>query len=182
MPFAAVVFIEVLASGVLAYAAAASILPFSLVALCFWAAGALEIFRVRRSNGQRLHGAVGFGCSLVAYLSVLIAAAAYVPAKTIEQYLDRQVVLDSTSMSLQQLDSYCSDHRERFPTWIYLAFADNDKDIVVRWPSEHLTLREFVQSIESQTGLRHRFLSCGNGWTLLHGADGGFGLQIRDRK
>ena len=59
-------------------------------------------------------------------------------------------------------------------------FADADKNTVVEWPRRDLTIGEFLDAIESQTVLRHRFMHCGNGYTVLGGGDCCFGLYVRD--
>lgn len=44
-------------------------------------------------------------------------------------------------------------------------------DRVVRFAALGMTVGEFVATVESQTGLRRRFISCGNGSTILWGVD-----------
>jgi len=85
-------------------------------------------------------------------------------------------------MTLKQLDAYLGwpGNPQRVPVRILFSFAEKDKERSVQWPSEQMTLAEFVAGIESQTALRHSFMHCGNGWTLLWGGDCCSGLLIYD--
>jgi hypothetical protein len=172
--------IESLIAGLLAYAAAATVLPINALVLVFWLSITIEAFRMRLRGKQRMHAFVGLACTLMVVSSVLIAAAHYKPTKTVEKALNRIVMLDSTEMSLAHLDYCAAYHRDRFPVRLSFTFADDDKNFIVKWPSRSPTLGQFIEHIETQSPLRHRFLHCGNGWTLLHGGDCSFGLSIRD--
>jgi hypothetical protein len=155
--------------------AAISLIPMNVIAILIWLP--LVIRRYRRL-GKRSILVTQFGV-----LAVVLVGAALAPCKTTDALLARRVHLDARQMSLQQLDAYVSspESRQRFPIWASFAFAEDEKDEVVSWPSEDMTLAEFIAAIESQTVLRHRFRHCGNGWTLLSGGDCSFGLIIRDR-
>jgi hypothetical protein len=61
-----------------------------------------------------------------------------------------------------------------------MTLLDADASQVVEWPARELSLRQFVEALETQTDLRHRFLSCGNGYSLLKGPDCGFGMILRN--
>jgi len=174
------ILIEMLMAAILAYAAAATIIPLNVMAVILWLSITVEACRTRLRNKQPIYAAIGVACTMLAVGSVLNAAAQYKPSKTVEIIFDRTVSLESTELSLAQLDYYCTYRREQFPIRLSLTFADADKDFIVTWPSHSLTLREFIGTIESQTHLRHRFGHCGNGWTLLYGGDCSFGLSIRD--
>jgi hypothetical protein len=55
-----------------------------------------------------------------------------------------------------------------------------DASTDVQFRGRVMSLREFAATIESQTSLRHRFGSCGNGYTILGGEDCSFGMSLRD--
>ena len=112
-------------------------------------------------------------------MAAVLILAASLPKYT-DAVLARPVQLDRTEMSLDELDRYLQSYPRRFPTQIYINFTASQRNQHVRWPAQELTLGMFVQAIESQTPLRHRFHHCGNGWTLLGGGDCCFGLSISD--
>jgi hypothetical protein len=172
--------VEVLQAGLLACAAAATIIPLNLGLLMLWVCLTCKVFRERRRRRHRKHAAIGLACSVMTVSFVLVGAARYKPTKTVENFLYQDVSLEFPQMSLAELDDYSRWHREEFPIRVHWTFADADKDIVVTWASPSPTLREFIDNVESQTQLRHRFEHCGNGWSLLHGGDCSFGLSFRD--
>lgn len=181
-PVVAVAF-ELLFVAAFACTAAVFILPFSLMMLLASMLVVVESFRIRWQHGQRRAAVLGAFAGTTVVCAVLLAAAFYRPAKIAEQELDREVSLDATAMSLGQLGQYCQQRHDQLPVHVSFEFDERDarqKELVVHWPSRRLTLRQFVQSIESQTPLRGHFSSCGNGWTLLYGPDCSFGLSLRD--
>jgi hypothetical protein len=65
------------------------------------------------------------------------------------------------------------------PRYIYIATTSQNVDKQIRFRTTDITLREFVDTIESQSDLRHRFMHCGNGSSILFGGDCCFGLRLR---
>ncbi|MGE3315623.1 MAG: hypothetical protein AB7O26_10945 [Planctomycetaceae bacterium] len=174
------ILLEMAVMAGLAFAAAATIIPLSVVLLIIALCTAFEFFCVRWKSNRR-SGAVVHGLASIAAIALTLAAAhLYRPAKVIEQKLDQSVTLHKREMSLERLAFEASAEPDRFGGRIQFTFAAADKDIVVRWPAETMTLREFVAAIESQTPLRHRFGHCGNGATILYGGNCVFGLWIRE--
>ena len=41
------------------------------------------------------------------------------------------------------------------------------RDRVVHFTALDMAVGDFIAAVETQTGMRHRFRSCGNGWTIL---------------
>jgi len=176
----AVLVFELALASCIALATSATMIPFSVIALVFWGVVTIEFLRYRwRKNGLG-NAALGVAASSMTFGTILLGAAMYLPSKTVEKQLARAVKLKSTEMSLAELEHYLRYDRKHVPIHVWLTFAEDDKDALVRFPSPQITLREFIECIESQTVLRHRFMHCGNGWTLLHGGDCCFGLGIRD--
>ena len=174
MRFSSSLIIDFVWSVVAGTVMAISVIPLNIAAFVIWLL--LLIWRSRRLGKARV---VLCQCGV---LFAIVVSAAVAPVKITEQCLGSRVSLDEKQMSLQQLDAYVAspEKRGRFPIRIALTFAEEDKDNIVRWPSEQMTLGEFIAALESETALRHRFQHCGNGWTLLWGGDCCFGLSIRD--
>ena len=111
----------------------------------------------------------------------IIAIAAALPGKRIERLLDETVVLDSTEMTLDELKEYCEwEAREQFPLRTSIQYGDRNGGLLVRFSDEVLTLRGFINAIESQTPLRHRIDGCGNAYTIIDGPAYNFGMSLRE--
>ena len=102
------------------------------------------------------------------------------PSKIVEQQLDREIALTSTRMTLAELSYVAAYDRRSFPIHTSFCFADADQDTLIEFPRRDLSIREFLDAIETQTVLRRRFMHCGNGYTILGGGDCCFGLYVRD--
>lgn len=157
--------------------AAILVIPLSFVCLLTWAG-----WQWARSEGER--SVVNAKTTPQAALLVAALLAAYLwPGKYTEQVLDRPVSLNSQSYTLAELyEATARPLRTEIELPIRTAwgFAEEDADQLVAFGVRRMSLREFVETIESQTSIRHRFLHCGNGWTLLRGGDCSFGLLMRD--
>ena len=153
---------------------AVSVIPINAAALGIWL-----LFLVRRYRRLGRPSLLLVQCGT---LGLILAVAALAPVKIAQQYLGRSIRLGTKQMTLQQLDAYVAslNNRDQVPIRMAFHFAEEDKDKTVEWPSEQMTLHEFVAGIESQTTLRHRFVHCGNGWTLLWGGDCCSALSIYD--
>lgn len=172
-------FLEVAVVGGLAFAAAAVIPPFNAGLLLFVLIFAVHRFRIRLRNSPR-NAIIAFAGSFIVGTTILAAAAIHKPSKTTERVLSQRMTLQSKQMSLAELDFHCTFNREQFPIRISLSFADKKKNTMVRWDDRELTLRDFLGTLQAQTGLTHEFGHCGNGWTLLNGGDCSFGLMVFD--
>lgn len=112
----------------------------------------------------------------VSIVIAIVTAAAMAPGKAIDEVLKRPVVLEQEDMTLSEIEDYSIEYRyERVPLMVY--FNDNGDD-VVHFTATELTLNEFIQSIESQTGMRHHFGYCGNATTVRWGPGYNFGLSF----
>ncbi len=153
---------------------AVTVVPINLIALTAWLLLAWFCYARLR---MRLSVAVQF-----LGLALVLCGAWIAPVKTTQDVLRRIITFDRRQMSLEQLDAYVSspENRQRLPVKVELAFAVDDKDMVIVLPSERISVADFIDSIQSQTKLRARFEHCGNGWTLLWGGDCCFGLFIVD--
>ena len=170
-------FLFPLAAGAIA---AMAVLPFSAIAFVVGVIAVLMKSRSRLCAGHARFAVVGLVASTVIFGGIVAAAALYRPAKVIEQQLQRTVNLPSTRLTLAELSYEAAYGRRSFPIQVSFCFADADKDIVVEWPHNDLTIGDFLAAIESQTVLRGRFVHCGNGYTVLGGGDCSFGLYVRD--
>lgn len=160
--------------------AAIAVFPLSLLALIVFAIGMWIIALSRfRNRCTRLAITNSIAATLI-FGGILAVAALYHPAKIVDQQLACKINLPSTEMTLAELSYAATYDRRSFPIRTSFCFADDDKNIVIRWPQKDLTVGEFLDGIESQTVLRRRFMHCGNGYTVLGGGDCCFGLYVRD--
>jgi hypothetical protein len=174
--------IDVLVATVTGAMAAVAIFPIFVIPLIVCVVSIVFATRSRMRDGNLRLATCGAIATTFVFVGVVTAAAVYQPTKVIEQQLSRSVTLPSTRMTLADLAELVTYNRRAFPIGISIGFDDEDKDIVVEWPSRELTVRDFLVAIESQTVLRHRFMHCGNGYTVLGGGDCSFGLYIREPK
>lgn len=111
---------------------------------------------------------------------LIVVAAILAPVKTTERVLDRPMVLPRTEVTIAEMDRETNfENAEWLPRYIYVSTTTEDADKRIRFRSTDITLREFVDTIESQSELRHRFMHCGNGSSILFGGDCCFGLRLR---
>ena len=109
-----------------------------------------------------------------------VYAAHLAPFKTTESYLNRTLELPRTTIALRELACLDDDYRATlYLRGITVSISDDQVEQKVTFPSTKLSLREFVDAVERQTSLRHRFGHCGNGSSILWGGDCSFGLQLR---
>lgn len=124
-------------------------------------------------------GVLTFGTYVLVTLSIVVAAV-LAPVKTSERVLEHPLVLPKTEMAITELDRETNfENTQWLPRYIYVATASRNADKQIRFRSTDITLREFVDTIESQSDLRHRFMHCGNGSSILFGGDCCFGLRLR---
>ena len=82
---------------------------------------------------------------------VLVAASA-APVKIKDEVLARPMILprrDLTLLELQQHLERCGPARNFVPTHISLSFPESEGSTEIRFPAEKLTLREFVEILDS---------------------------------
>jgi hypothetical protein len=117
-------------------------------------------------------------------LMVGIVTAAYLaPVKTLDRVLERQVNLPTAEMTLGELRDHADlDIHESFPVRLSISVHESEDSLLIRFPSQKLSLRQFLSVVESQSPLRHRFVCCGNGYTVLWGEYGGSHLNLRNPK
>jgi hypothetical protein len=112
--------------------------------------------------------------------SVVTIAAVLAPVKTTERVLEHPLVLPKTELTLAEMDREADFKSTQWlPRYIYVATTSENADAQIRFRSTEITLREFIDTIESQSKLRHRFMHCGNGSSILFGGDCCFGLRLR---
>ena len=128
---------------------------------------------------KRGRGAFTFATYVVVTLSIVIAAI-LAPVKTTERVLDRPMVLPKTELTIAEMNRETNfENTVWLPRFIYVATTSADADTKIRFRATDITLREFVDTIESQSNLQHRFMHCGNGSSILFGGDCCFGLSLR---
>lgn len=125
----------------------------------------------------------GWGRPLpAAVLAAIVVAAHYAPVKRIEMAKARRMIVPKVLMTVDELRG---PERPRLPC-VYAVSSHlpaGVEECPIRFPSEELTVGEFIRSIESQTPLRHYFASCGNaGTSILFGRNLAMGLHfdVRD--
>lgn len=151
------------------------------VGLLWLALLVIGLRRYERSGQPR--GALCAAALEVVVVVGIVAMAVAAPGKTKEEVLDRRVKLPQAEMTLTEIKELAEEKpwRESFPTYVSVRLEKGDAPKVIHFSSEEMNLREFVATIESQSSLRHRFHSCGNGYTILWGEDCFSGLSLRDR-
>jgi hypothetical protein len=160
--------------------AAVSIIPFSIIAFIVFVLATFARTRSRIRSGHARFASATCVVSVFLFVGLVSVAAMYRPSKVVEQQLDREIALTSTRMTLAELSYAASYDRSSFPIHTSFCFAAADQDTVIAFPRRVLTIREFLDTIETQTVLRRRFMHCGNGYTVLGGGDCCFGLYVRD--
>jgi len=122
------------------------------------------------------------GITLATYATVtavIVVAAILAPVKTTEQVLDRPLALPKTELTLAEMDPDANYESTRWlPRYIHVATDSDSAAKPIRFRAKDITLREFVETIEAQSTLRHRFWHCGNGYSILFGGDCCFGLSL----
>ena len=154
-----------------------SVVPINALVFLFWLATVIGVARMRVARNPRSATAI-FGIQTIV-MTVVLVGAWMAPVKTKDRVLARSVSLPQTQMTLGQLkEQFESPSFGRFPVMLSFGAPAAEADQTLRWPPHRMTLRQFISIIEAQTPLRHRFLSCGNGWTILWGVDCCFGLSL----
>ena len=171
---------DVLVSAACGTIAAACVVPFSLIALIVFGFAVFGTARARVQSGRTRFATANFLISILLFGGLVGSAWAYRPTKIEDQLLRREIKLPATQMTLAELCYIAAYDRQVFPISISFCFADADKETLIRWQSQDVTLGKFLDAIESQSVLRRRFMNCGNGYTILHGGDCTFGLYVRD--
>jgi hypothetical protein len=106
---------------------------------------------------------------------LIIVAAYFAPFKESERAKLRRIELPKLEMTLDELTVPSHYDLPRY----YLCtikVPEAIRDQVIRFPARALTVGSFIDTIESQTPLRHEFHHCGNGYSILRGGDCSFGL------
>jgi len=151
------------------------VLGLNFIVFAVWV-GTLLI-RVRRQNSSQ---AIVTAAVQGAVMVFIVIAAHYAPVKTTERFLDREIQIPTTRMTLAELEG---ERDGPLPTWrpfsLWIWAPEDEKQNEVAFPATHITLRQFVDAVEAQSTLRHRFSHCGNDSTILWGGDCSFGLHLR---
>ncbi len=118
----------------------------------------------------------------VVVTAVVITVALQAPVKSSDRFLDETVVkLPRLDLSLGELDRNAQNNYARIP-WmprnVDVTTNPENAGEVIRFRARTISLREFTTTIESQSELRHRFVYCGNGYTVLWGGGGSLYLRV----
>ena len=173
---------DVLVSAACGIVAAVGFIPFSFIALIVFVIASFRATRVRVRSGRARFGTENLLVSILLFGGLVGSAWAYRPTKIEGQLLRREMKLPATQMTLAELSYAAAYDRQVFPMTISFCFADDDKETLIKWQRQDVTLGEFLDAIESHSVLRRRFMHCGNGYTILGGGDCSFGLYVRDPK
>jgi len=151
---------------------------FSLLILFLWAGAMLIFWRASRPRETSARS-VEVRWSAVTMLSLMIGGC-LAPGKRIDRLLDRPVSLSRNAFTVAELNEEAKRWDDpAFPVWI--TFPEEGvaaHTVRVTFPRRDLTLREFVDEVESQTGLHHHFGGCGNAYTIVDGPAYNFGLSF----
>lgn len=146
-----------------------------------WLVG-LVIAALGERHRPRVGGVFGVVLIHLAVGVVVIAMASAAPVKTKDRLLVRPVTLPKAEMSLGELKALADEEvrPHHFPVRVWLSVPPAEAGRVVRWRGTEMTLREFLDTIDGQTRLRHQFGGCGNGSNILFGGNCCFGVFLRD--
>lgn len=166
------------ASLALGVVSATTVVPFSAIAILVWLVWQADRLRGSSGVGQTL----GHTVLHTAVFGGVLYAAVLAPYKTIDRVRETKISLPSTRYTLAEFDALVTNPETRpsTPRRISLSFLESDKDLVVQFPSESLTMGELLDVFQEQTPLELHAASCGNSWTLLGGSNAGFGFYLSD--
>lgn len=112
---------------------------------------------------------------------LIVVAAILAPVKTVDRVLDRPLSLPKTVVTLSEMDLHTNYVTAQWiPRYIHVETTSKNAGTAITFRSTEITLREFIQTIEKQSALRHRFAHCGNGSSILYGGDCSFGVFIAE--
>lgn len=172
--------LHLLLVGVLGSLMVATVIPINLMALLAW----ILVVRWWAAKWSREHPGRWpnpIAAVQVAGMVAVVWAASVAPGKVVDREKARTITLPKQAMTLDELADPVMHGWERF--YFYsVTVPDGLGDRLVRFPAREVTVGRFIQEIESQTPLRHRFGHCGNGSTILWGGDCSFGLQFSSRR
>ena len=115
----------------------------------------------------------------VVIMAVVVVATVAAPVKTVDQVLERKVVLPKTDIAPGEM-TWDDPTSGWLPRYIHVTVTPETPPPPIHFRTTEITLREFVDTIEAQSKRRHRFMHCGNGSSILYGGDCSFGLHIRE--
>jgi hypothetical protein len=115
--------------------------------------------------------------------AVVFVGAVLAPIKTTQRILDRRLHLPRTEITIAELDDEAQfqGRRDWLPRYVRVASTPDNAAQWIHFRARNITLREFVDTVERQSNLRHRFAHCGNGSSVLFGGDACFGLYLQER-
>ncbi len=156
---------------------AALIVAMPLGVILFWIPWLAIVAWAWKSEDKYCRG----GLTVMIYVlttAIVVILALLAPVKTVEGVLDRPIKLPHTKVSIADLADQ-ENLRTWLPLYVHVRVPEEGSDKTIHFRSQDITLREFVDTIEQQTELRHRFRHCGNGSSILYGGDCSFGLSLR---
>jgi hypothetical protein len=155
------------------------IMGLNFFAFAFWLAAVIWVARTELRMGHQMRAGMAVvvqGAGMV----VIVIAAVLAPGKTTERFLDRTITIPNAQMTLSELAGSPDEPKPEWcPFLLSISVPENERATVIDFPGKTISLRQFVDSVEHQSTLRHRFMHCGNGYTVLWGGDCCFGLRLR---
>jgi hypothetical protein len=157
----------------------ATIIPIYLLALVTW----VLVVRWWARRWGRTHP--GRWVNAVAAVQVvgmvaIVWAPSAAPGKVVDRFKAQTIILPKQAMTLDELANPVEHGWSRY-FYGSMSVPDGLADRVVRFPARELTIGRFIEAVETQAPLWHRFGHCGNGSTVLWGGDCSFGLQFYPR-
>lgn len=173
---------SVLLPILLTVVAVVSPLPINFAAFMLWLA-LLASFVRKQLRQQRRALSITSVLTQVTLMVMVVTAARLALGKTTDRFLDRAITLPKSRMTLGELAGDLDGPRPEWcSSFVSIYVPNHEKARVIEFPGTSLTLRQFVDAIETQCSLRHRFAHCGNGSTILWGGDCSFGLYLSTRE
>lgn len=106
-------------------------------------------------------------------IGVILVAAALAPVKAMDEVLQQPIQLPARRMSLAELEAATgSESSFRYDQRWYFSWNLDEVDSaqVVEFSAERIPAGEFIETLETQTPLRHHFIHCGNAYSVLRGS------------
>lgn len=159
---------------------------FSVVPMTYVAAPLIGLLVLTESRVRHAIGHFQLGMPTLSFVMVNIACFAiltiayFAPVKTTDEYLTQTISLPKKEITLAELAGLEEPpHMLLNLRGVSVSVPADETEVVIEFPATELTMGQFVDAVERQSTLRHRFGHCGNGSTILWGGDCSFGLYLR---
>lgn len=154
-----------------------SVVPIIALVLIAWLI--ILALYVARLNGRTNRMRVLL-TQVVAFLTVTLVAH-LAPTKMQYDHYSERVHLPKADFTVHELEDMAATARPGdFPVNLSITFENCPDTKRIRFASVNISLGDLIDTIERQSPLRHRFLHCGNAYSILWGYPPSYYLAFRD--